>query len=196
MCDNNPFAALFNDNKNVVEETKTEPKPCVENTLEEIFGFTLNPKHSDRKELLLLEEYHNANKEATLNIENLCHALFDRLFMCNCENAQIVKYSKKHFTNKHAYEHKPIIYLFTAYCKLHENNSLKEDVKSKVKDLILQNASTAVISPDIFEGQHLHIQMVDVIKEGTNITNQFFTETVDRVLVEENNSKLNCVNLV
>lgn len=189
MCDNNPFSALFNDNKNVIEQKTAKEETCVEDVLEEIFGFTLNLKHSESRELLLLEDFLNANQNCTLNIENLSHALFDRLFMCNCENDQIVKYSKKNFANTHAYEHKPIIYLFTAYCKLHECSSLSGDVKSRVKDLILQNTSTAVISPDIYDGQHLHIQMVDLIKEGSTLTNQFFVETVNRVMVEENNSK-------
>lgn len=194
----NPFAALLGTSSDESEnnQNKTEPselpaaeptKNQLENTLEQIFGFTLCEKHSSTKELLLLEDIQKSMSADSLNLDILSHALFDRVFMCNGENETLERYKSKNWTNGHATEDKPIVYLAESYNLMQEGGKLDENSKSSVAGLILQNVATIMIQPEIFETRSVHREMLDVLMENSNLEG-FFIKSCQRVLIEENQS--------
>lgn len=199
MSEPNPFAALLglstDDNKNNKSETGA-PVPEVkrndgnelELVLEQIFGFTLCEKHSKSRELLLLEDIQKSMSTNSLNLDILSHALFDRVFMCNGENEALQRCKKNNWSSSHATEDRPIVYLANAFNIMLENaNKLEEVARNNVRDLILQNVSTIMIQPEIFETRSVHKEMLEVLMENPALE-EFFIESSRRVLQEENHS--------
>lgn len=185
MSSFNPFAALIEEKS---EQPKPNPTPIKKNIsflLEEIFGFTLDKSRSEKNQLLHLEEVANTFNRTDLDVEILEHALFDRLFMCNEEDITI-KNAKRTFHNKHACESKVVTYLFNCYTNINEINGLSEEERRKVKVLVIQNAVTAYIQSEIYHGQKLHAQLVDILKEALPYYDNFFKDICKGILEEDN----------
>jgi ubiquitin conjugation factor E4 A len=178
MSDFNPFAALVEDN------TIHSKRKDIDSILQDIFAFTLDFNISEKKQVLYLEEVAKTFNRNDLDVSILQHALFDRLFMCNEENLTI-KNTKQRFRNTHASEEKVIIYLCNCYRNLNDENNLEADEKLKIKSLIIQNAVTALLQSEIYEGQQLENQLIDVLKDNIGSSNSFFKDICKGVLDED-----------
>ncbi|KAJ8971505.1 hypothetical protein NQ314_000667 [Rhamnusium bicolor] len=183
MSDLNPFSALFNDNSAITNTSSKSKELSVNDILEDIFGFTLNPDHSRSKDLLYLEEVRNVHDKIELDVSLLHYALFERLFMCN-ENSELKLNPNK--DNSHAYETKVLNYLYTAYKKLKGNKTLKPEDENEINEKIIQNVATAIIQPDIYSGQNIDSEMVYILKQAGDYYVTFFIEASRQALVEEN----------
>lgn len=181
MSSINPFTALF-------EDTASEctREPSLNDVLEHIFCFSINPGRSKSKDLIYLEEVRNVHEKEELDISLLHYALFERLFMCN-ENSELNLKSDK--TNYHAHETRVINYLYSAYTKLKECTVLKSEDSEEIRDKIIQNVATAIIQPDLYSGQKIDSDMINILKEAGLHYETFFIESCKKVLDEENNSK-------
>lgn len=178
MSQGNPFAALFTG-----EEFKTHSNPSLSDTLEEIFGFTVNPQHAS-KERLFLEEVKNVHDTEELELSFLHYALSERLFLCN-EDSTL----QKENSESHSHETRVLHYLFSCYRLLNEfKNRLTTDSVNEIKDTIIQHVATA-IEPDIYSGQNIPAQMIHILMEGRPDANIFFVEACQRIIIENNNSK-------
>ncbi|KAJ8954087.1 hypothetical protein NQ318_004392 [Aromia moschata] len=143
MSGANPFAALFQDS-NKAESSKRK----LNDILEEIFCFTIDPDRSKSKGFLYLEEVRNVHEKTELDINLLQYALFER--------------------------------------KL---NEIEVENKDAIKDKIIQNVATAIIQPDIYSGQNIAGELVNILKEAQPYCDTFLTESGKAVLVEEKNNK-------
>ncbi|KAG5887926.1 hypothetical protein JTB14_003022 [Gonioctena quinquepunctata] len=171
----NPFTALL--------ESKDPKKtsPSVNETLENIFGFTINPHHTRPKDILFLEEVHSIHGTCELNLELLQYALFVRLFMCNEDSVL-----RNNDQNTHAQETRVIKYLYACSDKLNEYKShLKPQEETEIRDKIMQNVATAIIQPDIYSGQDIVGEVLNVLKEASPGSDVFFVEATNRVLEED-----------
>ncbi|EEZ99810.1 Ubiquitin conjugation factor E4 A-like Protein [Tribolium castaneum] len=187
MSDFNPFAALIEestDKSNDSTNTKQGHVKNISSILEEIFAFTLDPKVSEKKHFLLLEEVANTFSRNDLDLLILQHALFDRLFMCNEENL-FIKTAKQNFRNTHSFESNVLTYLCNCFRNLSDDMNLESGEKAKVKSLIIQNAVTALIQSEIYEGQKLEQQLIDILKDNTDNGILFFKDVCKGVLDEE-----------
>ncbi|RZC37889.1 ubiquitin conjugation factor E4 A [Asbolus verrucosus] len=184
MSDFNPFAALIEDNEDTNKNKTVLNVKSINCILEEIFGFTLDIKTSEKQQLLFLEEVSKTFSRKDLDLQILQHALFDRLFMCNEENL-IIKDAKKTFRNAHSYETKVIIYLYNCYRNVNDDDNLVTEDKAKVKSLIIQNAVTAFIQSEIYEGQQLEEQLIEILRDGLLYYDSFFKDTCKGVLEED-----------
>lgn len=175
MSGNNPFAALLDD-----EKLKTTHLSASD-TLEEIFGFTINHQNVP-KGRLYLEEVKNFHETTELDMNLINYALSERLFMCN-ENTQLTGNSEGH-----SHESKVLPYLYSCFKKLIELGSrLNPDDEVSIKDTILQNIATA-IQPDIYFGQDVPKDMVDILKDNEPGAANFFVNVSNRIVIEDNNS--------
>lgn len=181
MSSINPFTALFED-----LNSGSNRESSLNDILEDIFCFSINPDHSKSKDLIYLEEVRNVHEKEELDISLLHYALFERLFMCN-ENSELNLKSDK--TNCHAHETRVLNYLYLAYKKLKECTALKLDDLEEIRDKIIQNVATAIIQPDLYSGQKIDSEMIDILKEAGPYYDKFFVESCKKVLDEENNSK-------
>ncbi|XP_060534633.1 ubiquitin conjugation factor E4 A [Cylas formicarius] len=193
MSGANPFAALFqrtSEDNSVEDKSNETGEPPLNDILEDIFSFTLNPNHSEARELFYLEDVSQAQDSKELNVELLNHALFDRLFMCQKDNINIIQHVRKGFRNGHATEYRPVYYLYKAYIKLHDNNYLKSEYKLDVKDKIIQNVAITIIQPEIYSDQDIDAQMLEILKKGGPHYDTFFVEAARRIIDEENSDDI------
>lgn len=177
MSQSNPFAALF-----TAEELKPKSNPSLSDTLEEIFGFTLNPQNVS-KGRLFLEEVQNVHDTVVLELSFLHYALSERLFLCN-EESELRKINSE----SHSHETRVLNYLYSCYVVLNEfKDRLTLDNVSEIRDKIIQHVATAV-EPDIYSGQDIPAQMVDILMESKHDAVEFFVEASQRIVVDNNNS--------
>lgn len=178
MSASNPFASLFN-------EAIKDPKTSLSELLEEIFGFTIDPDHVS-KDKLYLEEVRKVHDKAVLDMSLMHYALFERLFMCNDQSIL-----QKSNSNSHSYENKVINYLFLCFKKLKDlENQMKLEDANEIENEIVQNVATA-FQPDIYSGQNIPDQIVELLLENESHSVPFFNEAIRRVLLEDNGSRLN-----
>ncbi|CAG9818490.1 unnamed protein product [Phaedon cochleariae] len=186
----NPFAALMEN-----DDSKKSRKPSLSSTLENIFGFTINPQHCKSEELLYLEEVHNVHEKSELELDLLQYALFERLFMCN-ENSDLRNSATNCSSNSNSREIKVIKYLYTCLENLKEYKShLKPEEETEIRDKIMQNVATAIIQPDIYSGQDIPEEMLLIIINDTFEADTFFIEISKRVL-DDDKSKDSLRNLI
>lgn len=172
----NPFAALVEDAPNELERTADRTGEIIES----IFGLTLSEETSRNRGYVLLKEVAQAFSSPQLNLEALEHALFERLFLQN--PADFVLCDKKKISGV-VVEAEVITYLYSCYNNVAETNDLEDDVKIKVKGLILRNAVTALKQPDLYEGQKIFEQLLNVLK--TFSSENFFIDLYKEFLKEE-----------
>lgn len=127
-------------------------------------------------------------------MDNIYQALFERLFMCQTDNAILAQNRRLGFRNQHAIEIQPIKYLYKCYIKLHANVHLKPEYRLPLKDNVMQNVVTSIFQPDIYPEQDLEQQMIELLKEGGAQYDTFFVDASRRMLDEENNGKLVLIN--
>ncbi|KAF5280710.1 hypothetical protein FQR65_LT15000 [Abscondita terminalis] len=147
-CTGNPFAGLL--------QQPTESEPTSE-TLENIFGFTLN---CEKKHLVYLSDLSKSFSTNALSLENVDHALFERILLRNPES-----YIDK--VDNDLCETKVIIYLFNCFTKAEEVQD--DDLKNNIRNLIMQNVVTSLKQPELHEGQDVYQQFYDVVKNENTI---------------------------
>lgn len=172
MSGSNPFASLFN-------ATIKEKGNCLNDILEEIFGFTINPDHRSNHKLYL-EEVRKVHDKTELDFTLLHYALFERLFMCNEQpNFQQSE------TNGHSHEKKVINYLFACFQEL---NMLKNKLSLKdandIENEIVQNVATA-FQPDVYSGQNIMEDLLQLLLENHTDVVLFFSNTITHLLQED-----------
>ncbi|CAG9770952.1 unnamed protein product [Ceutorhynchus assimilis] len=187
----NPFASLFRGvSQDSFSNNFETSEPSLNDQLEELFSFTLNEKAILTKEILYLEEISKELDTTILTMDNIDQALFERLFMCQKDNPNLIQNKRLGFRNQHAIEIQPIKYLYKSYIKLHTNLHLKAEHRLSIKDKIIQNVVTAIFQPDIYPDQDLEHQMIDLLKEGGAHHDTFFVEAARKMLDEENNDDI------
>lgn len=173
MAGSNPFATLFNEPKKENEKTLNE-------ILEIIFGFTINPDNIS-EERLFLDEVNKVHQKTELDLSLLHYTLFERLFMCNEDS--VLKQSNN---CNHSNETKVINYLFTSYKILRNFEcKLKTEDFAEIEHEIIQNVATA-FQPDIYSGQNIGEEIMQMLKENEIDALPFFNKVVTKVLAEEN----------
>lgn len=177
MSSNNPFAALI---VNKVEKEQTN----INDILEKIFGFTVNPAYQASSEFLYLEDVRNVHGKDTLDVDLIQYALFERLFMCNDNSS-----SRHILNNSAAFETSVIKYLFNCIKNLGAFKSkLKPAQEVELRKRIIQNVATAIIQPDIYSGQDLPADFISILKDAEPESVSFLIECSTQIIVEDNGS--------
>lgn len=184
MDKSNPFVSLFDKeataNAPETQETANSQSEKKEHSInvmdqkinaliEHIFSITINQTPQKNKQLVFMEDLAAVHPEKILmNMEILEQALFERLLLNNPRDYLIPNNTQNDETNE-IVENKVILYLYGAYERLtkwnHNQNetSLKTECEA-IKQLILRNASTAHKQPELYEGQSLPEQWLNLLQ--------------------------------
>lgn len=178
MNDENPFAALLDDTK---PET-AKPRASTSAVLEEIFGFTLSQAAAKERGLVFLQELSEVFHEKELTVENLEHALFERLLL---SEPQIFILSE---AKEGVVEKEVLPFLFSCYCNLRDSevNELEGETSSAVKSLIMRNVVTAITQRELYSDQDINQQLFDLIKSDYASKVDFLEDLNSAFLSEEN----------
>lgn len=171
MDPSNPFQNLFGADNNptvndVVESTNVNVlDQSINDLIEHIFSITLNKSPQQNKQLIYMEDLAIANETTKLmNMELLEQALFERLLLPKPEDFLIPNNVQNDETSNIASD-KVITYLYRSFERLHNWKSARLQTEcNQIEQLILRNASTAIKQPDLFEGQSLPEQWLELLQ--------------------------------
>lgn len=168
--------------------------------IEKVFLITLskNPPKSarSRPQLVFMEEVaQGCGTSDLLNLELLEQALFERILLFNPTDYLIPNNVTTAETEDVA-QTKAVLYLYGCYVRnertINPNDSIATDTCQKMKGLILRNACTAFKQPDLFEGQNLSNQILDIFKlgdEDQHLKELFISETVKEVFADSDSEQ-------
>lgn len=166
--------------------------------IENVFYFTLNkdaalPKSNKYTEsaiqLVYFEDLAATQAPRTdMDLDTLEQALFERLLLPDPTQCVIPK-SCKNFM-EHVVQTKVISYLFTAEQNLLQyestNDPFQKNAVTKMRELILRNAVTALKQPGLFESQNLSNQLFDLLRDLDSSCHRFILEIVHEFLSDGN----------
>lgn len=201
---NNPFAGLIgapegssaiespraDDNAAFQTSVKAPPGDeeieTVNNIVENVFHFTINPKAGEGfpvgdRQLVFLEELAEATKpKVHLDLEALEQALFERLLLTDIETCVIPKTCRSY--KEHVVQKQVFPYLFSSIQNLqtyeHVSNQVVKNAVQRMKELIFRNAVTALKQPALFEGQDFSMQLVELLQHVDPQCHTFFIDIV------------------
>lgn len=178
-----------------MEDQAVNPLDAKVNALiEKVFLITLSkspPKAGrSRQQFVFMEEVAAmAGEDALLNLELLEQALFERILLFNPRDYLIPNNVTTAETDEVA-ETKVMLYLYGCFVRNEQtsahggNDSIAVDTCAKMKALILRNASTSLRQPELYEGQNLSAQLVELFKlydDDVLIRARFVSETVKEI---------------
>lgn len=197
---NNPFAGLLgtsniatpvdaipgDENKatqNFQENiTEDEDMEAINNIVENVFHFTINPNASmGVRQLVFLEELAEASKpKIYIDLEALEQGLFERLLLTDVENSVVPKSCK--VFKEHVVQKQVFPYLFSSLQNMQGYEVSKSpsvmDALQKMKELIFRNAVTALKQPALFEGQVFSMQLTELLQHVDPQSHNFFLDIV------------------
>ncbi|XP_017768300.1 PREDICTED: ubiquitin conjugation factor E4 A [Nicrophorus vespilloides] len=184
----NPFAGLLGHDMpstSFSSRSTAELQEC--QVLERIFGFTLSKTRSQEQQLVFMDEQALIILDDILNIDELNVILFERLFIQNAGNSSPWLKGDKIASDKGYYEDRVIKYLYHCYVNNIEEEEFKHKDKTKIK--IVDNVATAFHQPDLFFGQEVYEQMIELLKENVPYIEMFFNDIINRIHEEGDSLK-------
>ncbi|XP_053669699.1 ubiquitin conjugation factor E4 A [Anopheles nili] len=168
-----------------------KPNPLEQKTnahIEKIFLITLNKAPQKNKQLVYVEDVAQAVESGLLDLDMLEQALFERIVLQNPSEYLIPNDVTTADTPQIA-ETKVILYLYGCFERnekpVDQSDSVAVDNQRRMKSLILRNACTSLKQPDLYEGQNLPNQILDIFKQSDsddhNVAARFISETVREV---------------
>lgn len=188
----NPFSALVDEPIASPEQSSKQlPQTMSRETkhLEQTFGFTLNEMRAGEQGLVYLEDQAVAYNTDDLTVAILEHAIGDRLYLVTMETvacmSTISSNGKDSAVNDTAGECRVVWYLFKCFQTNWESNY--EEIKQDVQAIILRNMCTALKAPDLYDGQNVFVQFIDILMQEHN-GEVFFKEIYKAFKEEEGGS--------
>ncbi|XP_055389776.1 ubiquitin conjugation factor E4 A [Condylostylus longicornis] len=203
MSDNNGTKPIFNviNEENISTTEKKENhytntmsilEKKINNLIESIFLFTLDKNSAnDSKQLIFMEEVGEQTGSNMLNIDILEQALFERLLL-QAPADYLIPNDKILDDTANVTETKVIHYLYRSYLMCYQYNGLDAELSKvcqEIKSLILRNVSTSMKQPDLYEGQSLSSQWLELLKDpfdpNYNIIASFLSETTKEMYLDD-----------
>ncbi|CAB3221992.1 unnamed protein product [Arctia plantaginis] len=197
---NNPFAGLLGDSEvttpvdtiagdenintqNLEEKvTEDEDMEAINNIVENVFHFTINPNAlMGVRQLVFLEDLAEATKPRIyIDLEALEQGLFERLLLTDVESSVVPKSCK--VFKEHVVQKQVFPYLFSSLQNMQGYELSKTpsvmDALQKMKELIFRNAVTALKQPALFEGQVFSMQLTELLQHVDPQSHNFFLDIV------------------
>ncbi|XP_053685325.1 ubiquitin conjugation factor E4 A [Sabethes cyaneus] len=166
--------------------------------IEKVFLITLQktpPKNQHgraRPQLVYMEEVaaQCPDGECLLTVDLLEQALFERIILFNPSEYLIPSNVTDGETETVA-QTKVMLYLFGCFHRSEQsadpNDCVVSETRQKMKALILRNACTSLKQPELFEGQNLSNQLLDIFKlsdDDQPAKAQFVSETVKEIFAD------------
>lgn len=175
---------------NLIKSQEENDAQTINNLVENIFHFTINPNALDGqtdRQLVYLEELAEASTpHKYIDLEALEQALFERLLLQNIETCVLPKTSKSF--KEHVIQKQVFPYLFSSMQNLQSYESVNTDkvgnALCKMKELIFRNAVTALKQPALFEDQDFSKQLVELLQHVDPQSHTFFIDIVKAFTLE------------
>uniref|UniRef100_A0AAG5CRW5 Ubiquitin conjugation factor E4 A n=1 Tax=Anopheles atroparvus TaxID=41427 RepID=A0AAG5CRW5_ANOAO len=175
-------------------DTSHQPNPVEQKTnahIERIFLITLNKNPQKNKQLVYMEDVAQGVENGLLDLEVLEQALFERILLFNPSEYLIPNNITTADTPEIA-ETKVILYLYGCFVRnekpVDQGDSVAVENRRKMKALILRNACTSLKQPELYEGQNLANQVLDIFKQTESddhtVKAQFVSETVREIFAD------------
>lgn len=137
----------------------------VNSLIENVFLFTVRRTPPKGKQFIFLEDISSSVPNELISLDFLEHALFERLLLPNPSDFLIPNNER---TADNVAEKLILTYLFKSFCRnerlRNASSSIVTDTCTKISELIFRNITTAVKQPELFEGQSLSGQWLDVFR--------------------------------
>lgn len=139
--------------------------------IEQVFYITINHVPQKNKQLVFMDDLATSNPTTQLmNVELLEQALFERLLL-QCPSEYLIPNNIQNDDTIVVTESKVLLYLYGAYERLCKWNQYQNDQSlvqehSLIENLIFRNASTANKQSELFDGQDLSDQWLELLKDS------------------------------
>uniref|UniRef100_A0A182Y3P4 Ubiquitin conjugation factor E4 A n=1 Tax=Anopheles stephensi TaxID=30069 RepID=A0A182Y3P4_ANOST len=171
-----------------------KPNPLEQKTnahIEKVFLITLNKNPQKNKQLVYVEDVAQGVESGLLDLDVLEQALFERLMLFNPSEYLIPNNITTADTPQIA-ETKVILYLYGCFERnekpVEPTDSVALDNQRKMKALILRNVCTSLKQPELYEGQNLSNQVLDIFKQSDTddytVAARFISETVNEIFAD------------
>lgn len=190
----------------VTTETKSTSKLNILDTkinaiIEKVFRFTINKDVTSKSRLPLvyMEEIAPLSENGLFKFDILEQALFERLLLLNPQDYILPKNHAIDSDNDYVIETKVINYLYRAYeiCEELRNNKNDDIITTElclqINSLIMRNICTSIKQPELYYGQSLSLQWLDILKNNQNDENfrrNFLISVVKELLQQNDNDEL------
>ncbi|XP_058062566.1 ubiquitin conjugation factor E4 A [Anopheles bellator] len=176
-------------------DTSQKPNPVEQKTnahIEKIFLITLNKNPQKNKQLVYMEDVAQGVDSGLLDLEVLEQALFERVLLFNPAEYLLPNDITTPSTPQVS-ETKVILYLYGCFERneqpVDQNDTVAADNQQKMKSLILRNACTSLKQPELYEGQNLPGQLLDIFKQAESDDQQsvrahFVSEAVREIFAD------------
>ncbi|XP_052870320.1 ubiquitin conjugation factor E4 A [Anopheles cruzii] len=153
-------------------DTSQKPNPVEQKTnahIEKIFLITLNKNPQKNKQLVYMEDVAQGVDSGLLDLEVLEQALFERILLFNPAEYLLPNDITTPSTPEVS-ETKVILYLYGCFARneqpVDQNDTVAAENQRKMKSLILRNTCTSLKQPELYEGQNLPAQLLDIFKQA------------------------------
>uniref|UniRef100_A0A1L8DTB6 Ubiquitin conjugation factor E4 A n=1 Tax=Nyssomyia neivai TaxID=330878 RepID=A0A1L8DTB6_9DIPT len=187
----NPFSGLLTKKStgDIAKESTGNPGNMLDKKIngiiEKVLLVTLCK--TPRRQLVYLEEI--AERESLLSIDLLSQALFERLLLPNPTDFLVPADATD---DEGVAESRVLIYLCDCMKRIesvrNENDSVTSEICNKLSEAIIQNASTAIKQPDLYDGQTLWEQFIYIFSTSSGdleTEGRFLNLTVREVVSSE-----------
>ncbi|XP_049532096.1 ubiquitin conjugation factor E4 A [Anopheles darlingi] len=176
-------------------DTSSQPNPLALKTnahIEKVFLITLNKNPQKNKQLVYMEDVAQGVESGLLDLEILEQALFERILLFNPAEYLLPNNITTPETAQIS-ETKVLLYLYGCFARnekpIENGDSVGLENQQKMKALILRNTCTSLKQPELYEGQNLPNQLLDIFKQAEfddqqSIRAQFISETVREIFAD------------
>lgn len=199
----NPFSGLFvKQQDQVTKSNKQQPINNLDKKIniliEKIFLFTVNKNISDTSKQLIYMEDAAADGNELITLELLEQILFERLLMQSPKDF-VIPNDRVEEQTEIVCEKNVITYLYRAFvtCQLSRNqqDTVILEACDRIKALIMRNVTTSMKQPELYEGQSLPNQWLEILKDSdsdlSDYCKEFLSDTAKEILLDEPLSGMN-----
>lgn len=163
--------------------------------IQDIFYITAS-KHATSKPLVFVEETAAAlETPGVFDIGSLEQALFERLLLEDPGRFVVAPASLGNAAiDHHVIEKEVLTYLFDCYKHLVDQRRWRKDMEDALAlmgDLVIRNFVTALISPEIYGNQQLHLQFINMFNDYAQFQDSltYLVKAAVKMIVEDSGSE-------
>lgn len=195
----NPFSELIDPEPTPINTTSTTKPDAPINAfdqkinllIEQTFMITVNKAPPKQRPMIYMEDVAQLLTKPILDTNILEQALFERILLPNPSDF-LLPNDVKAADHQDITESRVLVYLHGAFIRNaqsynNQNDSIIAEASAKIRELIIRNVGTAVKQPDLYEGQNLGEQLLELVRHHDcdhTLTGQFISAFSKEVLAD------------
>lgn len=192
----NPFSELIDPEPPVNATTKPDAPinafdQKINLLIEQTFMITVNKTPPKQRPMVFMEDIAQLLTKPILDTNILEQALFERILLPNPADF-LLPNDVKPGDHSDVTESRVLVYLHGAFIRnarayTNQNDSIITEASAKIRELIIRNVATAVKQPDLYDGQNLGEQLLELVCNNecdSTLTGQFISDVSKEVLAD------------